>query len=36
MLKDASSEYLPKEKLKEDKRRLGAYIESFFDHLLND
>ncbi len=34
MLKDASSEYLPKEKLKEDKRRLSAYIESFFDHLL--
>ena len=30
MLKDASSEYLPKEKLKEDKRRLSAYIESFF------
>ncbi len=34
ILKDASSEYLPKEKLKEDKRRLRAYIESFFDHLL--
>ena len=34
MLKDASSEYLPKEKLKEDKHRLSAYIESFFDHLL--
>ena len=34
MLKDASSEYLPKGKLKEDKRRLRSYIESFFDHLL--
>ncbi len=34
MLKDVSSEYLPKKKLKEDKRRLKAYIESFFDHLL--
>ena len=34
MLKDFSSEYLPKEKLKEDKHRLRAYIESFFDHLL--
>jgi len=30
MLKDASTEYLSKEKLKEDKRRLGAYIEIFF------
>ena len=34
MLKDASSEYLPKEKLVEDKRRLSAYIEGFFDHML--
>ena len=34
LIKDASSEYLPKEKLKEDKRRLSAYIESFFDQLL--
>ena len=34
MLKDASTEYLPKEKLKEDKRRLSAYIKFFFDHLL--
>ena len=34
MLKDASTEYLSKEKLKEDKRRLSAYIEIFFDHLL--
>ena len=34
MLKNASSEYLPKEKLKEDKRRLSAYIEGFFDNLL--
>ena len=34
MLKDASSEYLPKEKLKEDKRRLSVYIEGFFDNLL--
>ena len=34
MLMDASSEYLPKEKLKEDKRRLSTYIESFFDLLL--
>ena len=34
MLKDASTEYLSKEKLKEDKRRLSAHIENFFDHLL--
>ena len=34
MLKDASLEYLPKEKLKEDKRRLSIHIENFFDHLL--
>ena len=33
-LKNASSEYLPKEKLKEDKRRLSVYIEGFFNHLL--
>ena len=34
MIKDASNEYLPKEKLKEDKRRLSAHIEIFFGHLL--
>ena len=34
MMKGASSEYLPKEKLKEDKRKLSVYIENFFDHLL--
>ena len=34
MIKDASIEYLPKEKLKENKRRLNAHIENFFYHLL--
>ena len=34
MIKDASIEYLPKEKLKENKRRLSAHIENFFYHLL--
>ncbi|SVC25131.1 uncharacterized protein METZ01_LOCUS277985 [marine metagenome] len=34
MMKGASSEYLPKEKLKEDKLKLSVYIENFFDHLL--
>ena len=33
-MKNASAEYLPKEKLKEDKRKLQAYIQSFFSHLL--
>ena len=32
--KDSPSEYLTKEKLKEDKRRLSAHIENFFYHLL--
>ena len=35
IFKDPSSEYLPKKKLKGNKRKLGAYIENFFDHLLN-
>ena len=34
MLKNASSEYLPKKKLKEDKRKLTGYIEFFFINLL--
>ena len=29
MMKGASSEYLPKEKLKEDKLKLSVYIENF-------
>ena len=33
-LKNVSSVYLPREKLKEDKRKLQAYIQSFFSHLL--
>ena len=33
-LKTASMEYLPREKLKEDKRKLQVYIQSFFSHLL--
>tara|TARA_B100000945_G_C20363806_1_gene588547 strand:+ start:132 stop:866 length:735 start_codon:yes stop_codon:yes gene_type:complete len=34
MIKNVSSEYLPKEKLKEDKRRLSVYIDFFFENLL--
>ena len=33
-LKTASMEYLPPEKLKEDKRKLEVYIQSFFSHFL--
>ena len=33
-LKIASMEYLPREKLKEDKRKLEVYIQSFFSHFL--
>ena len=33
-LKTASMEYLPREKLKEDKRKLQVYIQSFFSHFL--
>jgi hypothetical protein len=33
-LKNASSEYLPRGKLKEDKRKLQAYIQSFFSYFL--
>ena len=30
----ASSEYLPREKLKENKRKLDVYIQGFFYHVL--
>jgi hypothetical protein len=33
-LKTASMEYLPREKLKEDKRKLQVYIQNFFSHFL--
>ena len=33
-LKTASMEYLPREKLKEDKRKLQVYIQKFFGHFL--
>ena len=33
-LKMASSEYLPREKLKENKRRLNVYIQGFFSYVL--
>ncbi|MBC8258994.1 MAG: hypothetical protein H8E38_08255 [SAR324 cluster bacterium] len=33
-LKNASAEYLPKEKLKENKRKLQVYIQGFFSHVL--
>ena len=33
-LKTASMEYLPREKLKEDKRKLQVYIQNFFSHYL--
>ncbi len=33
-LKSVSSEYLPREKLKEDKRKLQAYMQGFFTQVL--
>jgi len=33
-LKTASMEYLPREKLKEDKRKLQVYIQNFFSYFL--
>ena len=33
-LKMASSEYLPREKLIENKRKLNVYIQSFFNYVL--
>ena len=33
-LKMASMEYLPREKLKENKRKLQVYIQNFFNHFL--
>ncbi|MEY8216870.1 MAG: hypothetical protein RPT13_00860, partial [SAR324 cluster bacterium] len=33
-LEIASSEYLPREKLKENKRKLDVYIQGFFCHVL--